>query len=259
MPRRSTRSSTPARRGSWASPRPSRRCCCSGLRDRVTVQVDGQLKTGRDVIIAALLGAEEFGFATAPLIVSGLRHDAGLPPRHLSGRHRHPEPGAAQAVHRQARVRRELLPVPRRGGARATWPSSGFRTLDEAIGPRRAARHRAGRRPLEGARPGPARRCCTCRTSTDAAARRPDRPSRTTGSSGRWTTRSSPRPARRWTDGTPVRVRSRRAQREPQRRRHARRRGRPPVRRRRAARRHDRGRRCAARPGSRSARSCRAA
>ena len=43
----------------------------NGLRDRVTVQVDGQLKTGRDVIIAALLGAEEFGFATAPLIVAG--------------------------------------------------------------------------------------------------------------------------------------------------------------------------------------------
>jgi glutamate synthase (NADPH/NADH) large chain len=43
----------------------------SGLRDRVTVQVDGQLKTGRDVVIAALLGAEEFGFATAPLIVAG--------------------------------------------------------------------------------------------------------------------------------------------------------------------------------------------
>ncbi len=42
-----------------------------GLRDRVTVQVDGQLKTGRDVVIAALLGAEEFGFATAPLIVAG--------------------------------------------------------------------------------------------------------------------------------------------------------------------------------------------
>ena len=41
------------------------------LRDRVTVQVDGQLKTGRDVLIAALLGAEEFGFATAPLIVAG--------------------------------------------------------------------------------------------------------------------------------------------------------------------------------------------
>ncbi|TDC29695.1 glutamate synthase large subunit [Micromonospora sp. 15K316] len=43
----------------------------NNLRDRVTVQVDGQLKTGRDVLVAALLGAEEFGFATAPLIVAG--------------------------------------------------------------------------------------------------------------------------------------------------------------------------------------------
>lgn len=41
------------------------------LRSRVVVQVDGQMKTGRDVIIAALLGAEEYGFATAPLVVSG--------------------------------------------------------------------------------------------------------------------------------------------------------------------------------------------
>jgi glutamate synthase (ferredoxin) len=41
------------------------------LRDRVILQVDGQLKTGRDVVIAALMGAEEFGFATAPLVVSG--------------------------------------------------------------------------------------------------------------------------------------------------------------------------------------------
>jgi glutamate synthase (NADPH/NADH) large chain len=43
----------------------------NGLRDRIVVQTDGQLKTGRDVIIAALLGAEEFGFATAPLVVAG--------------------------------------------------------------------------------------------------------------------------------------------------------------------------------------------
>ncbi len=43
----------------------------NGLRDRIVVQVDGQIKTGRDVVIAALLGAEEFGFATAPLVVSG--------------------------------------------------------------------------------------------------------------------------------------------------------------------------------------------
>jgi glutamate synthase (NADPH/NADH) large chain len=43
----------------------------NGLRDRIVVQADGQLKTGRDVVIAALLGAEEYGFATAPLVVSG--------------------------------------------------------------------------------------------------------------------------------------------------------------------------------------------
>jgi glutamate synthase (NADPH/NADH) large chain len=43
----------------------------NGLRSRVVLQTDGQLKTGRDVIVAALLGAEEFGFASAPLVVSG--------------------------------------------------------------------------------------------------------------------------------------------------------------------------------------------
>jgi len=43
----------------------------NALRSRVTLQVDGQLKTGRDVAVAALLGAEEFGFATAPLVASG--------------------------------------------------------------------------------------------------------------------------------------------------------------------------------------------
>src|ERR1019366_9240001 len=41
------------------------------LRDRIVVQADGQLKTGRDVVVAALLGAEEYGFATAPLVVMG--------------------------------------------------------------------------------------------------------------------------------------------------------------------------------------------
>jgi len=43
----------------------------NGLRSRVRLQVDGQLKTGRDVLFGALLGAEEFGFATAPLVASG--------------------------------------------------------------------------------------------------------------------------------------------------------------------------------------------
>ncbi len=43
----------------------------NGLRDRIVVQVDGSMKTGRDVVIAALLGAEEYGFSTAPLVVEG--------------------------------------------------------------------------------------------------------------------------------------------------------------------------------------------
>ena len=43
----------------------------NGLRDRVRVQADGQMKTGRDVVIGALLGADEFGFATAPLVAEG--------------------------------------------------------------------------------------------------------------------------------------------------------------------------------------------
>jgi glutamate synthase (NADPH/NADH) large chain len=43
----------------------------NGLRDRITVQCDGALRTGRDVMVAALLGAEEYGFSTAPLIVAG--------------------------------------------------------------------------------------------------------------------------------------------------------------------------------------------
>ena len=43
----------------------------NGLRGRIAVQVDGGLRTGRDVAIGALLGADEFGFATAPLIAAG--------------------------------------------------------------------------------------------------------------------------------------------------------------------------------------------
>ena len=46
-------------------------CSSDLLRGRIAVQVDGQIKTGRDVVIGAILGADEFGFATAPLVVSG--------------------------------------------------------------------------------------------------------------------------------------------------------------------------------------------
>ena len=65
------RSSTPAARGSSGLAETQQTLLANGLRDRIVVQTDGQLKTGRDVVIAALLGAEEFGFATAPLVVSG--------------------------------------------------------------------------------------------------------------------------------------------------------------------------------------------
>ena len=64
------------------------------LRSRVVLQADGQMRTGRDVVIAALLGAEEFGFATAPLVASRLHHDAEVPPEYLPGRHRHAGSGA---------------------------------------------------------------------------------------------------------------------------------------------------------------------
>ena len=70
-PRRSPRSSRPASPGRSAWPRPSRRCCSTtcarGSRSRSTARC----KTGRDVVIGALLGADEFGFSTAPLIAMG--------------------------------------------------------------------------------------------------------------------------------------------------------------------------------------------
>ena len=149
------------------------------LRDRITVQVDGQMKTGRDVVVAALLGAEEYGFATAPLVVVRLRDDAGLPPGHLPGRGGHPEPGAAQALHRPAGVRRHVLRVRRRGGPRAArrarLPVAG--RGDRA---RRAAGHPGRGGPLEGGRAGPAPPAAAgCRPSTASRAAAP--PSRTTG------------------------------------------------------------------------------
>ena len=89
------------------------------LRGRIAVQVDGGIRTGRDVVVGALLGADEFGFATAPLDRRRLHHDAQVPSQHLSGRRRHPGPGAAQALHRPARARHQLFLLRRRRGARA--------------------------------------------------------------------------------------------------------------------------------------------
>ncbi|ONI70637.1 glutamate synthase large subunit [Actinosynnema sp. ALI-1.44] len=105
----------------------------NGLRDRITVQVDGAMKTGRDVVIAALLGAEEYGFATAPLIVEGcvmmrVCHldtcPVGIATQNPVLRKRYT--GKAEHVvnyfHFIANEVRELL------------AELGFRTIDEAVG-----------------------------------------------------------------------------------------------------------------------------
>ncbi len=84
----------------------------------------------------------------------GLHHDAGLPPRHLSGGRRDAEPRAARPVLRQARVRRDLLRVHRRGGARAPR-RAGLPHHRRGHRPRRLARHRPRRRALEGRRSRP--------------------------------------------------------------------------------------------------------
>ena len=89
------------------------------LRDRIVVQTDGQMKTGRDVVIAALLGAEEYGFATAPLVVMGcimmrVCHLNTCPVGIATQ-----DPELRKKFTGTPGVRRELLPVRRRGSARA--------------------------------------------------------------------------------------------------------------------------------------------
>jgi glutamate synthase (NADPH/NADH) large chain len=105
----------------------------NGLRDRITVQVDGAMKTGRDVIVAALLGAEEYGFATAPLIVAGcvmmrVCHldtcPVGVATQNPKLRERYT--GQAEHVVNYFRFIAEEV--------RELLAELGFRTLDEAIG-----------------------------------------------------------------------------------------------------------------------------
>ena len=126
----------------------------NGLRDRIVVQVDGQLKTGRDVVIAALLGAEEFGFATAPLVVSGciMMRVCHLDTCPVGIATQNPELRARfsgkpefvetffEYIAEEVREHLAALGLPQhRGGDR----------------PGRAPRHRQGRRALEGLGPRP--------------------------------------------------------------------------------------------------------
>ena len=103
------------------------------LRDRIVVQVDGQMKTGRDVVIAALLGAEEYGFSTAPLVVSGcimmrVCHldtcPVGIATQNPKLRERYA--GKAEFVENYFRFVAEEV--------RELMAELGFRTMDEMIG-----------------------------------------------------------------------------------------------------------------------------
>ena len=126
----------------------------NGLRDRIVVQTDGQLKTGRDVVIAALLGAEEFGFATAPLVVSGciMMRVCHLDTCPVGVATQNPElrarfSGKPEFVETFFEyIAEEVRRAP--GGARVPHPRRGHRS-------RRLAAHRPGGRALEGRGSGP--------------------------------------------------------------------------------------------------------
>ena len=143
----------------------------NGLRDRIVVQVDGQLKTGRDVVIAALLGAEEFGFATAPLVVSGciMMRVCHLNTCPVGVATQDPElrkkfTGKPEFVENFFRFIAEEV--------RELMAALGFRTMDEMIG--RVDRARTPGRPsITGRRRGStSRRSCTSPTSPADAPRR---------------------------------------------------------------------------------------
>ena len=173
----------------------------NGLRSRVVLQVDGQLKTGRDVILAALLGAEEFGFATAPLVVSGcvmmrVCHldtcPVGIATQNPALRERftgQPEFVETFFEFVAEEVREHLSRL-------------GARTLDEVIGDvsrLRAERRRTTRGSTSTCRP------CSPRSTPTSAARAP---SRTTGSTARSTGRFSTTRCARACAASPSRSRS---------------------------------------------------
>ena len=120
----------------------------NGLRSRIALQVDGGLKTGRDVVIGALLGADEFGFATAPLIAIGCimmrKCHLNTCPVGIATQ----DPVLTEALRRHAGERHQL-PLPGgRGGAR-DHGGDGRPPPRRADRPDRPARHAAADRPLE--------------------------------------------------------------------------------------------------------------
>ena len=159
----------------------------NGLRDRIVVQVDGQMKTGRDVIVAALLGAEEFGFATAPLVVSGcvmmrVCHldtcPVGVATQNPELRKRftgRPEFVVTFFEYLAEQVREYLAEL-------------GFRSLDEAIGHAELLDTRKAIEHWKAAGPGPGADAGRARAARGRAAA-PGKRRRTTAWTWRWTRR----------------------------------------------------------------------
>ena len=122
------------------------------LRGRIRVQADGQMKTGRDVVIGALLGADEFGFATAPLVAEGC----------IMMRKCHLNTCPVGVATQDPVLRAKFQGRPEHvvnffffvaEEARAIMARARRAHVRRADRPRRPARHEEGHRPLEGARP----------------------------------------------------------------------------------------------------------
>ena len=210
----------------------------NGLRDRIVVQVDGQLKTGRDVVIAALLGGEEFGFATAPLVVSGC----------VMMRVCHLDTCPVGIATQNPELRKRFTGKPEfvvnffeflAEEVREYLAALGFRSIAEAIGHTEVLDMPRRDRPLEGARARP--------RADPAGGGEPLRGSgpllharrRTTASTARSTSSSSRWPTPAIEDGKRGRDRAAGAERQPHRRHHARLGGHARLGRRRPARQHD--------------------
>ena len=120
------------------------------LRSRIVLECDGQMKTGRDVAVACLLGAEEFGFSTAPLVASGCIMMPGLSPQYLPrGATQDPElrknfKGKPEhVINFMYFVAQEL---------REIMAGLGFRTINEMVGQSQETQHEQSHQPLQSTR-----------------------------------------------------------------------------------------------------------
>ena len=146
------------------------------LRGRIAVQVDGGIRTGRDVVVGALLGADEFGFATAPLIAAGCimmrKCHLNTCPVGVATQ----DPVLRKRFTRPARARHQLLLLRRRRSARADG-GAGLPHLRRDDRPDADARPRPSARPRQGERPRflqtvhQARRAGECRDLSIASGR----------------------------------------------------------------------------------------